>query len=213
LGGHQKFLRNPVVVIEQLQQRIAAERKDAKPTRDRLMKLEDTLEEKTEERDRILGLFRKGRIKEDALNVQMDQIDREEAALKVRIDDLATQLRGTEAGAARLGSASAVLAKLRARLDEPISWERKRQLIETLVEGVRVDTFHENGKRCAAVTVTYRLASRVDICTDRGSCNERDSSQKVECRAGWPGMSNPRYLRLSATSKVGGVRPYPLDSH
>src|SRR4029078_9288608 len=93
-----------VVVIEQLQQRIAAEQKDAKTPRDRLTKLEGTLEEKTEELDLILGLFRKGRIKEDALNVQMDQIDREEAALQARIDDLATQLRSTEAGAARPGS-------------------------------------------------------------------------------------------------------------
>jgi site-specific DNA recombinase len=165
----ESFLRNPGAVIEQLQKRIAAERNDAKPIKDRLTKLQGALYEKITERDRMFGLFRKGRIQEDALNVQMDQIDREEAALKARIDDLSTQLRGTEAGAARLGSAGALLAKLRARLDEPISWELKRQLVEVLVGGVRVDTFQENGKRCAAVTVTYRLASTVDTCTDRGS--------------------------------------------
>jgi len=127
------------------------------------------LDDKINERDRILGLFRKGRIKEDALAVQLDQIDHEEAALKARIEDLSAQLRGLEVGVEQLSSAGALLAKLRARLDEPISWELKRQLVEKLVAGIRVDTFQENGKRCAAVTVTYRLASSVDTCTDTGS--------------------------------------------
>src|SRR5262249_55387844 len=119
-GDIESFLRNPGAVIEQLQKRIAAERKESKPIKDRLTKLQGALDEKITERDRMFALFRKGRIQEEALNVQMDEIDREEAALKARIDDLSMQLRGMEAGADRLDSAGALLAKLGARLARPV---------------------------------------------------------------------------------------------
>src|SRR5262249_39298261 len=122
--------------------------------------------EKITERVRVLGLFRKGRINEDVLGAQMDQIEAEEAALRARIEELSARLRAVEVGSVQLGSAGALLAKLRARLDGPLSWELKRQLVEKLVEGIRVDTFKENGKGRAEVTVPYRLASTVDTCTD-----------------------------------------------
>jgi hypothetical protein len=67
----------------------------------------------------------------------------------------------------------------------------KRQLIEALVGGIRIDTCEEDGKRCASVAVAYRFASSVDTCTGRGSCNERDSSIKVECRAGMVQCGHP----------------------
>jgi site-specific DNA recombinase len=81
------FLRNPGTIIDQLQKRIAAGRNESKTTKERLRRLEGTLEQKITERDRMFGLFRKGRITEDALGAQMDQIDREESALKARIAD------------------------------------------------------------------------------------------------------------------------------
>jgi hypothetical protein len=63
-----------------------------------------------------------------------------------------------------------------------LSWELKRELVEKLVGGMRVDTFQENGKRCAAVTVTYRFASTVDTCTDRHACVKSEVSMNRECR-------------------------------
>jgi len=62
-------------------------------------------------------------------------------------------------------SQKGLLAKLRERLDRPLSWECKRQLIEVLVGGIRVDTIDEDGKRSAIVTVTYRFADSVNNCT------------------------------------------------
>jgi site-specific DNA recombinase len=162
----EDFLRNPGVVIDHLHKRIRAERSDSQRTYERLTALQGCLQEKNTERDRVLGLFRKGRISEDALDRQMDQIDGEEATIRASIEELSARLQGVEAGSARLSSAGALLSKLRARLDEPLSWEVKRQLIETLVGSIRVDTLQENGKRCAAVTVTYRFAKSVNTCTD-----------------------------------------------
>ena len=44
-----------------------------------------------------------------------------------------------QAGGVPLGGAQEFLRQLGKRLDEPISWEQKRRLIEALVGGIRVD--------------------------------------------------------------------------
>jgi hypothetical protein len=80
---------------------------------------------------------------------------------------------GVADGAAQLHSAEALLEKLRGRLDAGVSWELKRQLIEALAGGIRIDTCEEDGKRCASVVVTYRFVSPVDSRTDRDSCIRR----------------------------------------
>jgi site-specific DNA recombinase len=162
----EAFLRNPKAVIEQLQQRLAADRSDSKRGQERLARLEGSLAAMTTERDRILALFRKGRITEKDLGRQMDQIDREEAVLRANIEDLSDRLLNVADGAAQLQSTQALLEKLRGQLDAGISWEVKRQLIEALVGAIRIDTIEENGKRRASIVVTYRFASSIAACTD-----------------------------------------------
>jgi hypothetical protein len=127
--------------------------------------LENALDGKGIERDRILALFRKSRINESDLDRQMDQIGREEAGLRANIEDLAATLRGVADGAAQLQSTQALLEKLRGRLDQGIFWEVKRQLVEALVGGIRIDTCEEDGRRCASIAVTYRFASSIATCT------------------------------------------------
>jgi site-specific DNA recombinase len=160
------FLCNPGAVIEQLRARIASERSDSKRGRERLALLENSLARKTGERDRILGLFRKGRIRETDLDRQMDQIDREEASIRANIESLAATLRGVADAGAQLESTQALLEKLRTRLDQGLSWETKRQLIEALVGSIRIDTVEEDGTKRASVAVTYRFASSIAVCTD-----------------------------------------------
>jgi hypothetical protein len=99
----------------------------------------------------------------------MDDIDREEAALRANIEDLSAGLRSLADATAQLQSTQALLEKLRGRLDQGVSWEVKRQLIEALVSGIRIDTVEENGKKCASIVVTYRFASSIGTCTDRDS--------------------------------------------
>ncbi len=165
----EDFLRNPSNVIALLQQRMAAERSDSKRSRDRLARLEDNLAGKVTERDRILSLFRKGRITEKDLDKQLDQISQEETAIRANMEDLTATLRGVTDETAQLQSTQALLQKLRGRLDQGISWEVKRQLVEALVGGVRIETIEEVGKKLASIIVTYRFASSIATCTDRDS--------------------------------------------
>src|ERR1700686_221661 len=43
--------------------------------------------------------------------------------------------------------------------EEPLSWESRRQLVESLVEQVRVNTRGEAQERIAVITVTYRFSA------------------------------------------------------
>jgi hypothetical protein len=59
---------------------------------------------------------------------------------------------------------------LNGRLDAPVTWELKREIVETLVGSVRVDTVEESGKKEALVHVIYSfdppnflVATRTDI--------------------------------------------------
>jgi hypothetical protein len=63
-----------------------------------------------------------------------------------------------------------LLTRLRERLDQPLTYERKRQLVELLVGGIRIDTIRSAEKRENVVTVTYSFPSAVETCTDTHAC-------------------------------------------
>lgn len=176
----EQFLRDPGEVAEILRQKIVARSHDRAPEFDR-RSVEIALETKVEERARVLGLFRKGRIDEAALNAQLDEIQAEEESLRTRLDAARAPEPAQEAAA--LASVPAMLEKLREKLEGGISWELKRQLVEVLVDGITVDTIGIGKSREATVNVRYKFVSSVDTCTDRGSCHKRDLSLKPERRS------------------------------
>ena len=123
------------------------------------MRLRQALAEKGAERDRVLSLYRKGRITEDAVERQMQQIAQEEDTLRGELSELSVRLEGIGTEAAQLAAARTALETLGASLEEPLSWESRRQLVESLVEQVRVDTRGEAEERIAVITVTYRFSA------------------------------------------------------
>jgi len=145
-------------VLERLRQRLAAERRDTERTRAEMAGVRASLDEHDRERDRVIGLYRKGRIEEDVLERQMQAIEAEVAGLRVEIETLAARLEAVDSGAAQLDATAALLEKLGARLQEPLGWQLQRELIEHLVQQVRVDTIEQDGKRTASITMIYRLA-------------------------------------------------------
>src|SRR6266705_449487 len=103
------------------------------------------LTQKTNERDKVIGLFRRGRISNEAVDKQLDEIAKEESSLGNQIDTISRKLRGINAD--ELVSAEALLRKLSRRLEVPTSWDVKRQMMETLIGGIRIDTIQANGKK------------------------------------------------------------------
>ena len=169
----EEFLRKPSVVIEHLQARMRNDANDATKDKERLRRLRLLLEDKADERNKVVGLYRRGRLNDAELDRQMEEIDKDAAGLAAQIAELECKIGGAEASSGLLESAQGLLTRLRARLDQPLTWERKRQLVELLVGGIRIETIRNGEKRENIVTVTYRFGSAVDICTDTRACNNR----------------------------------------
>jgi site-specific DNA recombinase len=183
-GDVEEFLRKPSIVIEHLQTRMRKDASDATNDKERLRRLRVLLDGKAGERNKIVGLYRRGRLNDAELDQQVEEIDKEAAGLSAQIAELEGKLGSTDSNGAVLESAEALLTRLRQRLDQPLTYERKRQLVELLVGGIRIDTVRNGQKRENIVTVTYRFPSAVDTCTDRRACNVSDLSLKQEGRPG-----------------------------
>jgi len=57
-----------------------------------------------------------------------------------------------------------ILDALRDRIERP-SWETRRELVETLVERVSVDTVEQDGRKRPLVTVRYRFVDPNSYCS------------------------------------------------
>jgi len=168
-GDVLEFLRKPSVVIERLQARMRDEANDTTKNQDHLRRLRGLLAGKAEERSKVVGLYRRGRLNDAELDQQMQEIDRDAAGLAAQIEELEGKLAGTDSTGAVLEGAEALLTRLRKRLDQPLTFERKRQLVELLVGGIRIETIRNGAQRENVVTVTYRFPSAVEACTDTDS--------------------------------------------
>jgi transcriptional regulator with XRE-family HTH domain len=105
-----------------------------------------------------VGLYRRGRLSDADLDAQMDDIGREESAPEAQVAELKTKISGADSIGATITSAQTLLERLGKRLDEPVSGEAKRRLIEVLVAGIRVDTVETCGVKQAKITVSYRFS-------------------------------------------------------
>lgn len=152
------FLRDPGPILEQLAERTREQDHDAEQVRDEIARYQQAMQAKQSEKDAVIALFRRGRIDAAALDRQLDDVQKEETHLRDQIDAMQERLRAGQATEQQVRGAAGLLTQLRARLDEPMTWELQRQLVEALVARIVVDTTtDESGKKHAKVRVTYRF--------------------------------------------------------
>jgi hypothetical protein len=111
------------------------------------------------------------------------------------------KVTSSESIAATVSSAEALLAKLRKRLDGPVSWEIKRQLVEILVANIRVDTTESWGVKQAGITVNYAdsmgiqcfgcAESKLVLASGGASRKELDQVIRTAMKA-WPTTAQDR---------------------
>jgi transcriptional regulator with XRE-family HTH domain len=153
----EAFLRDPGDVLERLRDRLSLKDEDRKRQEKELKSLTERLEQKTLERERMLGLFRRGRIDEATLDQQLDAINTEAAGLQSGIE-AAERALSAEDRAAQLRSAESLLSTLRTKLAGPISPELKRRIVEILVERVQANTVERFGVQQSEITIEYRFS-------------------------------------------------------
>ena len=152
----EAFLRNPGEILERLRERMSLQHGERGRRQADLDTLVLRLGEKSSERERVLGLFRRGRIGDAELDTQLDLIDTEAAGLQAEIE-AASRFLSTEDQTAQFRNAESLLALLRKRLEQPISPELKRQIVDVLVQGVVAHTVERWGIAQSEITITYRF--------------------------------------------------------
>jgi transcriptional regulator with XRE-family HTH domain len=153
----ESFLRNPGEILERLRERVLMQDGDRKASQQKLDDLTDGLQQKTAERERVLGLFRRGRIDDAELDLQLDLIDAEAAGLQAEIE-LATRALSAGDRSEQFRTAEALLATLRKRLDGPVPAELKRRIVEVLVESIQANTAERWGVQQSEIVITYRFS-------------------------------------------------------
>lgn len=153
----EAWARNPGPIIEELRARLA-ERNDATATLgDEAAALERALATMQTERDTVITLYRKGRLDGASFDRQLDAIAADEASLLADLERTRARMQSNQEASGAVLEAEHLLRKLGMRLDGPLSWETKREVVEALVAGIVVDTIEHAGTRQALARVTYRF--------------------------------------------------------
>ena len=154
----ESFLRNPTPVLERLHAKLKTDVVASDDLIQQVKRLEGLLAQKATERNRVVGLFRRGRLTDAELDTQMDEIAKDAEALQVQVDEIRLKMLGCQSIGNSIDTTQTLLSRLRKRLDEPVCWELKRRLIEILVSRVEVRTFERDGVKQCEITVTYRFS-------------------------------------------------------
>ncbi|MDH3604532.1 MAG: recombinase family protein, partial [Candidatus Tectomicrobia bacterium] len=158
-GCHQ-LISSPEAALEALQQQLDSRLSETSNVQRERERLSQALLVKDQEKERILTVFRRGRINIDELEHHLEAIHREEADLKQRLGALDAQRQVIDAMTDHFRDANALLGRLRDRLlglDGPTDPLTKHQIITQLVSGVRIETDLTVRPKNAHISITYIL--------------------------------------------------------
>lgn len=130
----------------------AARVPEAAPDPETLAVLDAGLREHAAARDRILGLYRRGRIMEADLDSQLDQLEREEQALRTKRGALVNQLT-----AAPLPRAADHWRQLQDRCREAEATDMRRAFLVEVIEVITIATERLDGSRKPVAHIRWRL--------------------------------------------------------
>ena len=153
----QGFLKNPGDVLAQLaatqQERVG----EADRLRDEAAKLKKSLAGLDAERERASTLLIKGVLDEKTYKKQTERINADEEKTEQEVNRLLHKALEVDAAESRLASVGDLLGQLHEKLEGELTFELKREIIETLVDKIAVETIGE-GKQVdkrAEVTIVY----------------------------------------------------------
>jgi site-specific DNA recombinase len=177
------MLRRPERVLARLRGRLAQEQKELAGQRVQLVRLRQALSEKGQgTRPSVEPVPEGTHHRGNAVERQMQQIAQEEDTLRGELSELSAYgWRGSGVKPRNWRRRAQPWKTLGARLQEPLSWEARRQLVESLVERVRVDTREQAQERIARITATYRFSASAAI--RQGPAKAQRVGARIEDRA------------------------------
>jgi len=160
----EQFLLKPGEVLDRLAAQMHERAGEVEQLGEEIAHLQQRQQAMKEEQDRVITLFRRGRIDEATLDRQLDQIQQDEGSILKQLEQAQELLKSVHNVEAGMRSAEELLHTLHQRLEEPLTWELKRQLIERLVERITVQTVEdEKRKKETRITVIYRFGASLAL--------------------------------------------------
>jgi len=160
-----EFCRTPGPYLAAAQAEVRGRLSQAEAASDDEQRLQDGLRDKGTERERVLTLYRRGRVTLDAAEQEIDAIAREEAALREQLALLEGRQRLALASETQLTEVAASLHGLREQIDdieETGDREKMRALIELLVREVEITTTGEGRRKRVQVEATLAFDQRLE---------------------------------------------------
>jgi site-specific DNA recombinase len=174
----RKFVRDPGGALAEAQRQLRDRLSHAAALDDQRRQLQRALDAKDAERERVMTLFRRGRVPLADAERELDQTNAEAAQLRAQVQALQSQQDLAQAFEAHYTEATTVLAQLAAELEEierTNDLTRKRQVVELLVSEIRITTTRQGTSKPATLTIRYTFARprAVEITNDNCACSRR----------------------------------------
>jgi site-specific DNA recombinase len=169
-AGCREFILNPGPALAEAQQQLRARLAQTTDLDQRLRALQQQLAHKEGEREPVLTLLRRGRITLAEAEGQLDAIAQEMGVLRQAIDALGAQAALTAADEAHLTDAAAMLARLGDKLAEIEArddWAQKREVVESLVARVLIETVDDGRRTRPKAVITYAFEPTTAVDTTR----------------------------------------------
>lgn len=167
------FINDPELALKE----IAAQsnnRPDKSITENERLLMNSKLNEKEQEKERILDLFRKNLINMQDVENQLDKISIDIDTIKSRLNDLNKKDNLSNIFSEK-ESTLTLLSSFKEKITDDITFETKQEIIKCLVRQVLVTTNTENVKE-ADIKITYHFSFVPDPTTRVVHCTDRDSS-------------------------------------
>lgn len=171
--GCRNFIRNPGEALDEVQRQLSSRLSESVDVTAERQALATVLLNKDNEKERMLTLFRRGRISIEDLESQMDAMASEVAEIQQRINAIDAQTQITAVARQHITDAHHLLERLRTRLDDierTDNIDLKHQIITRLVSEIRIKTDTSVRPKAASVSITYVFApDSCAILTNSGS--------------------------------------------
>ena len=179
----ETFLRHPGELLCQFEAQMREQAANYDQLLQDIASGEAMVQEKDQEKQSVIGLFRRGRISESDLDQQLDEVEAETQQIRDRLAQLQEQVSLLQTHSNSLQTAEEVLyalqRRLHERLEQPLSWEVKRQVIESLVKQIQLETLEGvDGKKAARISVIYRFGEAIGLCKTYPSRQASQVSQE-----------------------------------
>jgi site-specific DNA recombinase len=160
----RRFILDPGESLDEARSRLRERMTASTAFGERRQALLEELANKETERERIVTLYRRGKIDDEEADRQLDAVAREAGQVRELIESLRAQNALVDAQEAYLTETAAALATMReelADIEASNDVAAKKEVIERLVRQVTVDTRRLEGRRLEAdVRVFLRLQSK-----------------------------------------------------